>query len=267
LELAFEHRNYLPSLGIILGATDLVLAGTGSFRRYRRLIAVVAVGSVSALTFLRAQAWSEAEQIYATAIGGRPPSVRARVELAQRYIDRGATDEARRLLAGQERFVFRLQTIYIDCLEIGRVAPAALAAAQSGRPDAVADYDASGLILLANLSLDGGCAIPQRNLLSLLEAVSTAPRMLNTRRQKLWMYAAHLRHALGDGDAALAALDRAFQSYPGNPVPLLLAAHWSLDVGNDPRGRSYYERARKAPTHPRLNVESLFVELENRLAR
>jgi tetratricopeptide (TPR) repeat protein len=265
LELAFEHRNYLPSLGLILAATDLLLAGTAAVARYRRLVAVTAVAAVGILTLLRAEAWGDAEQIYATALRGKPPSLRARAELAQRYTDVGAIGEARRLLSEVDGAGPRLQTLYLDCLERGAVEPSGLGEVQARLARVIGDYEASGLIVLTNLALDGKCAIPKKELLSLLEAASAVPHLETSARQKLLMYCGHVYHALGEQEAAFDALERALGVDPRNPVPLLLAANWLLDLGETSRARSVYQRAVAPPVHPRLNLAPLIRELEERL--
>jgi len=43
LDLAFEHRNDLPSLGLILAAADLIGWATGALGRFRPLIAALAL--------------------------------------------------------------------------------------------------------------------------------------------------------------------------------------------------------------------------------
>ena len=80
LELAFEHRNYLPSLGLILAGVDLAMAACGARAWLGPALAGVAVAALFALGLTRAFAWTSAEHIYSTAIAGTWPSQRARAE-------------------------------------------------------------------------------------------------------------------------------------------------------------------------------------------
>lgn len=59
LELAFEHRNYLPSLGIFLALSSL-LPLQHMRKRVRTLSAASLLVVLAAMTFFRVSAWSEA---------------------------------------------------------------------------------------------------------------------------------------------------------------------------------------------------------------
>ncbi len=53
LELAFEHRNYLPSLGLILATADLIGSATGALARFRPMIAALALLALFSLGLAR----------------------------------------------------------------------------------------------------------------------------------------------------------------------------------------------------------------------
>jgi hypothetical protein len=91
LELAFEHRNYLPSLGLILAAVDLIAGAGGAVGRLSPVIGASAVAAVFGICLLRAVSWGSAEQIELTGIAANPPSQRARAGLAQLLIEQGRT--------------------------------------------------------------------------------------------------------------------------------------------------------------------------------
>jgi hypothetical protein len=57
LELAFEHRNDLPSLGLILAAADLIGSATGTLARFRPMIAAVALLALFSLGLARSWVW------------------------------------------------------------------------------------------------------------------------------------------------------------------------------------------------------------------
>jgi hypothetical protein len=265
LELAFEHRNYLPSLGLILAAVDLAVAACRVGAWLGPILAGVAVAALFALSLTRAFAWSSAEHIYSTAIAGTWPSQRARAELAQVLTDRGRFRAARQILAGAVGSGPRLQEGYLDCRETGRMDPERIAAARAQLGNSVADYDTSALIIVVNLALDRTCAIAQPDLLALVADAAGAPAMQPSSRQKLLMYVGHLRHELGDGEGALAALEAAFAVVPANPMPLLLAAHWRLDAGDWDGATALYDRGRAAGSPGRLDLDTQFSEVAQRL--
>lgn len=88
LELTFEHRNYLPSLGLILAAGLALLRwGLGSSARHRFTLALFAVFSLAALlnSAARSLEWSDHQTQFKTAVSRHPQSARAHHELVQFY--------------------------------------------------------------------------------------------------------------------------------------------------------------------------------------
>ncbi len=79
LELMYEHRNYTPSLGLILGVT-MVFARfilRVSQPRLAISVAVIAVVALTSLTFVRASLWQDSETLARTMIERNPNSLRA----------------------------------------------------------------------------------------------------------------------------------------------------------------------------------------------
>lgn len=265
LELAFEHRNYLPSLGLILAVVDLTLGAGPALARLRPALGVAATLTLFALSLTRALAWGSAEQLYATAISSPWPSLRARAELAQTLTDQGRLAAARDLVAGADGVGPRMQEGYLDCLATAHLDPGRIHAAQAQIGRSISDYDASALILVVNLALDRACDIQTPALLGLVEDAAAAAVMQPTSRQKLLMYVGHLRHGLGNTDGAVAALEAGHTVVPANPMPLLLAGHWRLDAGDREAARDLYRRARAGGGIGRLDLEARFRELSERL--
>jgi len=98
LELVFEHRNYFPSIGLLLVLASLLelepLVRT-------RLVAPVAAACLLALftftTYLRAEEWSHPLRLAYSEALKRPDSARAQYTLAHTLIE-GARDDASPLL-------------------------------------------------------------------------------------------------------------------------------------------------------------------------
>jgi protein O-mannosyl-transferase len=267
LELAFEHRNYLPSLGLILAAADLLASAGGVLARWRTPIGGLALAMLFALCLARAFVWSDAQQIYLTALGGDTPSPRARAELAQRLTELWAFDGARAVLKDGRGLGPRLQEIYLDCREEGRIDPKRIDSARAELGRTVGDYETTGLILIANLAIDRKCVLPQESLLGLLVAAATVPVIQPADRRMLWMYVGHLRQGAGDTPGAVDALESALRADPINPLPLLLAALWQLDAGDADAARALYGRARAIGAPGRLDLSERFREVEARLGQ
>jgi len=87
LELVFEHRNYFPSLGLLLGVASLLALEPGVSRfSVKTFVAGAFIAFFAFTTFLRAEEWSNPLRLaYAEALK-RPLSPRAQYELARTLI-------------------------------------------------------------------------------------------------------------------------------------------------------------------------------------
>lgn len=78
LEIAHEHRNYLPSLGFALGVTSL-LADRSLHKHRSRLVWItfsIFVFMLTTVTFLRATQWSDHNSFYRYEVAHHPDSAR-----------------------------------------------------------------------------------------------------------------------------------------------------------------------------------------------
>jgi hypothetical protein len=108
LELAFEHRNYLPGFGVILAATSLVYLVYEKLPhiRWATLIGFTAVFVLfSVLTWIRVDTWSDKRLFLQTALEFHPNSSRANTYYANLLISTGEIDRARGHLATAERLL------------------------------------------------------------------------------------------------------------------------------------------------------------------
>jgi hypothetical protein len=99
LELYFEHRNYLPSLGVlwVLAGIAMRLAEAVHDRRIARLcrIGIAALGLAYALSVLaQAMLWRDTETLLRHAAIAHPDSERAHAELAALLTHKGEADSA-----------------------------------------------------------------------------------------------------------------------------------------------------------------------------
>jgi hypothetical protein len=100
LELYFEHRNYLPAVGLFLG-----VAGVADvlYQRARRRILVPALMLVlvlasAALTALRVDLWRSELTLYTAAVRQHPGSARAHLGLSALYFNAGDATRGRQAL-------------------------------------------------------------------------------------------------------------------------------------------------------------------------
>lgn len=82
LELAFEHRNYLPSIGLLLPLFYYLgySIAPGMYEKARISLVVVIIVFFSLLTHLRAWTWSDNTRLYLTEVQYHPNSSRANYE-------------------------------------------------------------------------------------------------------------------------------------------------------------------------------------------
>lgn len=94
LEIAHEHRNYLPLLGLLLAATGTVLAA-GLSKRQLISLTVVAGVTFATTTALRADQWGDELGMSRYEVRHHPDSAQARNNLAADLVWRGHYAEAR----------------------------------------------------------------------------------------------------------------------------------------------------------------------------
>lgn len=86
LELAFEHRNYLALLGVLLVACELILRAPAAARQLVLPVAVVAVLAGSAgLTLIRSATWGDPLLLATELVVENPGSARASADLGAMY--------------------------------------------------------------------------------------------------------------------------------------------------------------------------------------
>jgi tetratricopeptide (TPR) repeat protein len=97
LEMLFEHRNYLPSVGPVIAFVGLLLAALASALRRPRaaaIVGVVLVVTFSGVTFARANTWESQYLMAYFGVRNHPQSPRyRRAYAAVLYTEKNASDE------------------------------------------------------------------------------------------------------------------------------------------------------------------------------
>lgn len=196
LELAFEHRNYLPSVGVFLALAALTsLLPEAPSRRALPVAAGIALLFFSTTTLLRAMEWSNPMRLaYSEAIK-RPESMRAQYGLAQSLIFAAGRNPSSPLLAEArdrlDRIVYRKDSgvapaqalIYLDGIQRRPVNPELwLSIINKLRDGPVSMTDTAAIILLFRCMQQGYCPkqVPQMHAVldSAVKASGDAPNML-----------------------------------------------------------------------------------------
>ncbi len=85
LELAYEHRNYLPSFGLLLALFSLLLERPQRLPRARRIAAVCLIGIYAAITAARVHQWANPIRFAEISAAEHPNSPRATYVLGRTY--------------------------------------------------------------------------------------------------------------------------------------------------------------------------------------
>lgn len=238
LEMMFEHRNYLPSTGILLAVTAVAL----HWLPRATLLSAPAIAILALNAFVTASVvhdWSNEVRMYQSFYAAHPGSPNAASQYAEILSSQGKFRRAQAVLEPLPGAGAALHRWYLTCRETGRLSDSALDHAVLDRDRVLTTYAATGLIELTNLAIDRRCELSLPRLRALLTDALSRPTGRNANHQKLSLYAAHLAWAAQDQEGAYQALERAIDLKPGDPVPLLLLSEWKLEAGD----RSGAERA------------------------
>ncbi|UOF13906.1 hypothetical protein IEQ11_19550 [Lysobacter capsici] len=172
LELYFEHRNYLPALGLILAVVGLValLPQELPLNIFTpKQLGTLIVGGF-ALSFLfatagRANVWAAPDTMLEQGLKHHPGSMRAQLEratmaLQQHANPQGAYDAFADLLSGSNpryRVVGRISWVTLDCMTGKTVTSTDLQRAVSQAQPSLSMAEVPALRLLTRFSRERGC--------------------------------------------------------------------------------------------------------------
>lgn len=229
LELMYEHRNYLPSFGILLATTSAVSLITSN-RAVTTALIIILFSLATFVTHNRAQTWSSTETLYFYMEMVHPRSERLATIKAAQFTDIGNYARARERLEGFSSLGSIFQRMNIDCAENSELEDWQLRI-RLDKSSQANNYAIMQLINLANSGIDNECRFSPAVFLSLLGEVTTLPTISGNNRQILAMYRAHYLKKSDKLQEAIKTLHGAFLINKRNPTPLFLACEWMLDMG------------------------------------
>lgn len=229
LELMFEHRNYLPSIGLILStvtAVDLTI-------KNRYSVSTLAFIMFSLFIFVnwqRAAIWSSPYELYYYMEIHHPNSKRLASLLSKQASDTGNYQLARNKLSQFNDFGTETQLKFIDCQEYKTLDDHQIDPDKLIQHNYLVDNHASmQLIDIANLGLDNKCSFSKPQFLKYLNKILITDRLTGNNRQLLMMYKAHYEWELSQTKQAILTLRKIHNLNTNNLTPLFLACEWSLD--------------------------------------
>ena len=267
LELMFEHRNYLPSFGVLLAIAGLVLALGPAYARFDAFAAAAATVLLALLTGAESAMWSRLEILVPSCYARHPQSESAAANFAELLSNSGHGDLALKVLSPIHSTGARLHERYVLCKRDGRLEPGALAPALLDAEPTLRTYAVTGLIELAKLGLDDACEFDRPAFRALLAAAVAKPIAFGAQRFKLRIYEAHLAWKSGDREVALKLLDKAqFDSWD-DPTPAMLATEWLIAMGDLDRAGAMLSDAKRRALAMRADFRGMIANLETELRR
>lgn len=256
LELAFDHRNYLPSLAPVLALCTgaLWLWHQPALQRMRGALAALAALYVAALVaglWFTASLWGRPLEQAAFWVQRQPESRRAVYHYGDLLLQHGKAAETATLYRGALARWPGDAALAVSLFRLGCDLPAGIDAAAAAQ--ALTRYDGNASVRVVVTLQNVASAFEQRRCdrhepaaaLQVLDA-ALASRWLSTQRDHLLFARAKILAAAGRSAEALASLEQAIALVP--TVPLLQwAVKWSLEAGDPARARRQLAIAERDP--------------------
>jgi tetratricopeptide (TPR) repeat protein len=235
LEIAYEHRNYLPSVGIVIGIAVMLRDGLQRFERRQAILSIVAAIVVCLFSFStwnRAQNWSDPLLTPIIEAHNKPNSPRAQIEagIIYNFIAKQAQNEQDRIKfirSGVEHYsrAKELQPDSPNALfgeimlyyESGLEPPLELFSdlqnrLKNGFLDATSN---GGTQVLVDCWFAKVCRFPGATLVGLLQSVTENPRIFSSYNASThFNLAKYYAEEAQDGSTAIALLKRAIALNP-----------------------------------------------------
>ena len=276
LELYFEHRNYLPSVGIFfsLGYAGYLLLSRARLKRTIAATLILIPLCYGAVTYHRVLVWQSWERMLFAALSHYPDSPRVHTGLANLYVNRGKLDEALDHLAraakhpGAAELGLAIHVVSAYCL-VHRSPPPSVYERVAESPPDDGFYTINALSWLANAAQRGQC--PDIDLAHLADALGRAIGDSNQigSHGNMWLvhtHTANLLAGVGRERDALPHLDRASRLEPDRLEEALLAVRYRLDLGDLAGARKTLQELKQRDTGSVASHSQLIKEYQRRLA-
>lgn len=279
LEMVFEHRNYLASLGVFIPVV-LLFSWKPLYASIRPIFIYACLAGylflLSALTFMRAETWGNMGLFLSIEVDEHPNSARAHVFWANYLSSHQLHEESLKHLIQAEKLSPhnlgpKVHQLLLYCRSPQLPAGLLEHVLHSATHDIITAYAVSTLDFLTNRELLGKCpAIPHETFLTLMTLTSENPHIQN---QKEWLASLYTDRAtaymlLENYEEAIIWLNKAFNLYPKRISPLLTKADYQILTHHFQEAHETIESLKKrAPAHYIAWLESKLQEAKERHAR
>lgn len=258
LEIAHEHRNYLPDYGILLMVFYYLLSPAWHQRgaqlvrgkdtlRLRQALAVVLVMFFGAITALRAGQWADSFQLAQIEVKHHPDSMRANTEMAYIYASLPAFSSAQVEEYYQLAFSHYQKAYNLSSSDTSGLFGMIGINAGRGKPveeswvkeleyrlehQPFAPAAANSLMRVEKCVTEGVCRRSSLDMARLLQAALRNPTLSGNGRSSVqFAWSNYLFESLHDRDAALKAAYKAMEATPGDPENRITLIKFLLNQG------------------------------------
>jgi hypothetical protein len=259
LELEFEHRNYLPSVGLLLALTvaiNRLLTGDA----LKTIASIVVLSAAITATSARATAWSSEDKLTKHIMEIRPESQRIGVIFARRLVELGRYEEAKIIMSRYHSYAADVERASIACAADAKLPEQNLQQLIDDIPDGIDIAVVTPAISLANAGLDEECEFSPSLFLWFLTALTERPIGGKYSKDKLLMYKAHFEWLVKDTDRAIRTLEEV-HDLNNSPVPLFLAALWLFESDRPSEARHVFYEAKSLAEKSSRNYSDYIVEI------
>lgn len=280
LELYFDHRNYLPSLGIILATAGLLSWAISKLPSHLArkatvslsVLTTVAAAVLSSLTWQQVQVWRSEEALATHALQNRPNSLRAALAQTTVAVNSGRWDEARNLTGNlisssnpRHRLLGNIHTLTIDCLRGAGGHPSNLSQAEHSGVKFATIVDAQAFTQLAKAMELGGCGpninseVVAESIIRLLDSTPSQPDTAQPKWQ-LRTTAADLYLRAGLWEKAQKQAELAWQPTVADTAIGGMLAHIYIATGNKAAAQRVLEQIRdRVSAHEKIATNEIML--------
>ena len=257
LELKFEHRNYLGSLGVLIAALAVI---PPVIRNRIGLIVAVLIGlsGFSFMTWQRSLTWSTPASAYEFMYHAHPESGRLNLIFSNIYAASGDFVRARQSLAKVGSGMGpKVHGLFLDCIQYQKIDEDAMSKIAQQRDGVVGSHASSSARSLVRELTGGRCDVSSESLIALLDHLLASPIRSPVDEQSLLFTKASFLESINRIDAAVEILLAAQQLSERDAMPLYLAARTLIHSDRSEEARVMLTRATELEKNSRIQRKDL----------
>ena len=262
LELMFEHRNYLPSAGIIIAATTALYNLLNKSFFYPILAGFTICLAVQ--TYHITMSWSSMPALFNYMYSAHPESKRLKYVKVSLLAKEGRFSEAYYLLDSMEDQRANVKRLVVKCMENGKLEHNEIQDVSEKLNNPIHSDFVKTLSELSDMGLNKQCQYENNSIIDLIDS-SLKFRIINTfEKHRLIVYRGYHFWDDKDYDKALDSFELAHNVYPNDPLPLLMATNLAYKIGDMKKVSVYLKYINDIPEPYRINYKKdilLFEEL------